>query len=141
MSPAFLLASRLLRIMLMQRDQHQKIPPTFNRCFAATEGKNTAMMHYGWRKPRLWMCVLPAGYTDTAPAARVELGNMDLEEQERSPKWEKLILEGGQLQENKIRRENGKQLSGKHCMHFGSCRQLLQEHLVSFSVSKAPAFS
>lgn len=80
--------------------------------------------------------------TPTEPLpARVELGNMDLEEQERSPKWEKLILEGGQLQENKIRRENGKQLSGKHCMHFCSCRQLLQEHLVSFSVSKARAFS
>lgn len=30
--------------------------------------------------------------------ARFELGNMDLEKQERSPKWEKLILEGDQFQ-------------------------------------------
>lgn len=52
----------------------------------------------GWKKPYIGIYVLTAGYTDWELPAHFELGNVDLEKQERSPKGKWFILEGGQFQ-------------------------------------------
>lgn len=52
----------------------------------------------GWKKPYIGIYVLTAGYTDWELPAHFELGNVDLEKQERSPKGKQFILEGGQFQ-------------------------------------------
>lgn len=86
------------------------------------------MMHCacGWRN---LLCEWEFQQQDST-TGELPVKNTDLEERERSPKWEQLILEGDQVQQSKIKKENGEQLSGKRSMDFSPHRQLLRQHLV-----------